>query len=411
MNTTRITSPLPSPCPRCTGPFDTRPAGWRCVGLILVAMLLLAVADVAAVRGQDAPELDNPVYEDLEYEDAENEVAEDGLASVPDMYGDYFARNTFLFNSSNIATDGFAHYPQRGRVKIGENNSVVPRDRFYFMYQQYQNAIESAIVPQPAGNRKGRSAPLNRFTLGAEKTWLNGLWSTEIRMPMMGGADTVYDVDVFTSYGNAGNLALVIKRLLFESETTAVSAGLGFSLPTGEDTEFDLGDEIFMLANEVVHLQPFLGYLQTGDRVFFQGFLQLDIPTGGNQVTSRIAGFATEGFGALTDQTFLFFDGSAGYWMYRDQTAPVVTGLAAIAELHFTGSLSNASRINGQTTNITTFVFQPTKDPLTAVTMTSGLHVELTRRTALRAAVVLPLVDEDARAFDSELWVSINCRY
>ena len=68
------------------------------------------------------------------------------------------------------------------RVKVAENNSAIPQDRILFNYNHFHNAIER--------NRRDLVGPVvsdgqfdvDRCTFGIEKTFLDGLWSVEIRM-------------------------------------------------------------------------------------------------------------------------------------------------------------------------------------------------------------------------------------
>src|SRR5437763_15931806 len=71
--------------------------------------------------------------------------------------------------------------------KISENDSPIPRDRIFFSYNHYQNVFQISETPiNPPAPPIIRQQPLDRYTLGAEKTFLDGWTSVEVRMPLMG---------------------------------------------------------------------------------------------------------------------------------------------------------------------------------------------------------------------------------
>lgn len=335
-----------------------------------------------------------------------------GLASVPNMYGDFFSTNCFCFWSCPLWAEGAACFPQLGYTKISENNSALPQDRWYFNYQHYHNALSGNISPG-SGLLQNRSLDLDRYTVGFEKAFLDGLWSVELRMPFFGSSGAVFDEGFAFSNGRAGNLAVINKLLLYESETSAFAAGVGTSLPTGTESRLTVAEDLFTIHNDAVHIQPFLGMLiSPGGRAFYQAMAQLDIPVQGNNVTVQADGqaFRPELVGVLNNPTYLYLDASVGYWLFHRPGTGAFTGLAMIAEAHYTASLSDADVIDGATSD-TQFRFRPVRNRLKMVTATMGLHAELFDRTALRGAVVMPLTNEENRFFDTEIWFSINHRF
>jgi hypothetical protein len=88
---------------------------------------------------------------------------------------------------------------------------------------------------------------VDRYMLGVEKTFMDGLWSVELRMPLIGSRGAIFD-DGFTTDGfSLGNLAVIAKRLIYESETAGVAIGSAVSAPTGDDARFAFIDEIFTI--------------------------------------------------------------------------------------------------------------------------------------------------------------------
>lgn len=343
---------------------------------------------------------------------ASADSSEDGLASVPDMYGDFFSRGNFAFAYACNCLRGTAEYPQLGSVKIGENNSALPQDRFYFLYQHYNQALNFELSTA-AGNPAARSLSFDRYVLGAEKTFFDGIFSLEVRAPFSGNADTAFDEGFSANNGRAGNLALIVTSLLYQSQSSAVTAGLGLSAPTGSDAQITVEDCLLTVKNQSPKLQPFVAVAKTlGDRGFFQAFVQLDVSTAGNEVTLQTAAgrFVPYEIGKLSERTYLFVDASAGYWLYRAPRAALVTGLAAVAELHYNAGLDDADTLRVHTGK-TQFQFGPQRSSLNIVNGTFGLQLELFQRTALRVAGMVPVTDRRNRSFGNELMISLNHRY
>ena len=94
-----------------------------------------------------------------------------------------------------------------------------------------------------------------------------------------------------TSEGEIGNLGITVKALLLQSDTFAISGGLGIDCPTAKDlfcfesqSQFSSGIQI---ENQSVHLLPFVGGIWTpNDRLFCLGFMQFDIDANGDAVTT-----------------------------------------------------------------------------------------------------------------------------
>lgn len=283
------------------------------------------------------------------------------------------------------------------RMKIAENNKALPMDRVYVIYNHFADALEAAASPT-------RVFPVDRYVVGAEKTFLDGRWSAEVRMPFASNLRfTVADFDVGNQ--DVGNLAVSLKRVLFQSDTSVVAAGLVIDTPTGSDVTGRISSRRFALSNDSLHLLPYVGFLRAPDDVlFYQGFLQVDVATNGNRV--ELAG---ADLGRLTDQNLLFLDLSLGRWLCRSPSAPRAKGLAAIVEVHYTTTLQDTDVVNGAAGQAVLELSNPL-NRIDVVNLTAGLHAEI-GMTTVRVAGVFPLRDAEDRLFDSELQVSVNRRF
>jgi hypothetical protein len=349
---------------------------------------------------------------------ADEEFALGGLPSTesganavaPYMIGDFFAGygQIFLFSkdSANPGRQFIGQIPSAGgsgRAKITDDNSVLPEDRVFFLYDHFDNAI---LIPVPSPH----ALDVNRYTPGFEKTFFDRYASFELRIPF---ADT-QNSDVFLGGDGReeatefGNLEAVLKMLVWRDDAVAFGGGIGFNLPTAPGArifEAEQSQPLFTIDNNAFHVQPFLGLLYTpSDRLFFQAFLQFDIDATGNHVEQRDVGRV----GTLYDQNLLQTDLQLGYWWFRDPSAHFLTGLAPTIEYHYTTTLQNAKLLAAGTPD-STFVFGNAANRLDIQNLTLGVEMLIGRRALLNVAAVVPLNGNNAnRQFDSEIFVEFN---
>ena len=243
------------------------------------------------------------------------------------MFGDsYFCMDAHLTfaTSTNLKTVSVAQFGPRtidsdaalplasaDRVaKFAENGNTVPGDRVYFLYNHFNGALDGQ-ADQVGENlvpiHLQRNFDVDRYTLGVEKTLFSPSWSVELRLPFFG----VPDVDTpiqGCSGGNVGNLAVIVKRLLYRSEGMAASAGLGIDTPTGHNLDAAVGPADLTIYNDAVHVMPFLALLgNPTDRAFFQAFLQVDVPANGDRVHDVDSLTRENGMiGSYQEQTLLY---------------------------------------------------------------------------------------------------------
>jgi hypothetical protein len=299
----------------------------------------------------------------------------------------------------------------------------MPTDRVFFVYNHYHNALMGQTGFPGAGGVT-RDFSVDRYVFGLEKTFCSGCSSLEFRLPLFGQSHfATYDPflgDVGAATGHWGNIALILKTLLWQSQTAAVAMGVGIDIPTGSDVQADLYDATLLIDNEALHLGPYLGITSTPtERMFFHAFAQVDFATNGNSVrfVDDVQGLSSYG-GEYTEQNLLFLDGSAGYWLYQDPCARYVTGLAGIVELHYATTLQDADTAGGLLFSGETVQLSSQFNRVDVLNLTAGLHAQLGPCTTLRVAAVVPLRGEDVpdlgvedRLFDSEIQVSFNRRF
>lgn len=349
------------------------------------------------------------------------------LASLPNMFGDLgLATATVDVRRNPNGTPGFVgnvDLPTAGgshRVKIAENDSPIPVDRVFFNYNHYHNVFQlSEQFPFPLGVPPTvRQVPIDRYTVGFEKTIFDGQASVEMRLPFNGTFDEQLQT-VGVDGGNVGNLALVFKSLLYSDEELAIGAGLGIDTPTGKDVIGRIGQANLRFNNQALHLLPYIGFMLApgdptwgwNDGLFLTGFAQIDIATDGNAVNLLPpGGTSTQSLGKFTEQNLGFLDLGLGYWLYRNPYAERLTGLAVVSELHYTTSLQNSDVLTTQISGADITVASR-GNRFDVLNGTIGVQMLMFDVSSLRVAGVFPLRSEDQRFFDSEVQVQFNRRF
>lgn len=317
-------------------------------------------------------------------------------ASTPNMIGDIFPPMVTI-----LTGNGTARVPAiaAGAFKISDNDSPWPQDRVFLTYN-YFNVPRSSVTTygfgQPQTAQLGTN--LHRETLGVEKTFFNGYFSVEVRLPFsqfQGGSGLQ---EVNTGNGTAlvpvgigddallGDLTILWKYVLFNwHDRFLFTGGMNTTLPTSEGTTAVTPPTAFNLfagPNETVGfpkpnpnvpartfqvetlhttlLQPWVGYLWRGDNFFFQGFTAVLVPTD------------------WRDVSFIFNDLSFGYWIYRNPDR-FLSGVAPVAEIHLNTPLNHRG---GQA--------EPIGYPDT-LNLTGGMILNLGRSSTLTLGVATPV--------------------
>jgi len=285
-----------------------------------------------------------------------------------------------------------------GRTTISDDNSPMPRDRVIFDYDLFNNVPLSA-----------RGVDVNRFSVGIEKTFLDGQMSLEVRLPFASTLSDDIRTDGSTSSDNVelGDLNLTLKALLYRSSTIAVAGGLGIAVPTGDNVKVvdSFGDVLLRVKNESVVLTPYLAYLLTPtDRLFFQNWVEFGFDTNGNPVSANLDLTGLQNVGRLRDQTLCQVDAQLGYWLIRpDETSSLVRGLAPFVELHYNATLGNPGQL--QTTAISLVADEGHVNELN---LTAGFLSGIGDNMQIGVGVVVPLRGNNDRTFDWQIGVHGN---
>lgn len=360
-------------------------------------------------------------------------------AAAPNMIGDGAgACGKVLFEGQIIAEIDHPTFAC-GRYKIAENNSPLPRDRAYFIYQSFQAASGVSITSfDPLGATLSSSADvsINKYTLGVEKTFFDRWMSFQIQLPISNELTNNPFLNFDAGFGSPalpptstggeiGNLAMALKARLWQTERFVFAGGSLLHVPTAPDVQVrafstnDPDDDIdhrYTYHNQATIISPFVGFLATPrERLFFQGFMEVDVDLGGNgfdfdPIVDGVA-LARQSF-RLREQTLMRVDLGTGYWLYRNPDARFLTGVANSVEVHWTGTLNDAQvlSIPEPAFGATVFIGN-TANRVDIVNLTVGPTLEFVNRSTLGVGFVAPLRTGDNRGFDWELNLQLNYRF
>jgi len=284
-----------------------------------------------------------------------------------------------------------------GRVKMSEDNSPLPRDRVIFTYDSFGG------VPFTAAGIN-----VNRFQFGVEKTFLDGRWSAEVRLPFAGTLASSYTQGMEVTDTEFGNVRMAFKRLFTQSRYLTTSAGLAISLPTAKDQtvlspmDFSI---LYQYRNKSVQLEPFVAALFTPtDRLFGQFWTSMNFDASGSTLNWNPAVFGGTGSAEVHDLPILAVDGQIGYWLIKDGGG-ALRALAPFAELHWNqtiaqnqlaGAINNATRGQGLTVTST-----GTRE----LNMTAGFMAQVGDNMNVSVGAAVPLLQGADRTFDWQFGV------
>ena len=150
------------------------------------------------------------------------------LTHVPDMFGDSFLHGQTLKVTQILADPANSitttlDLPVAGgsHLLVAENNKALPTDRVYVNYNHFENALLYRVNQTTLAGTStlDQRVSVDRGTFGLEKTFLDGSWSAEIRVPFVGENDFFFFpnpgvADGVTAVDSSlfGNISLITKR-------------------------------------------------------------------------------------------------------------------------------------------------------------------------------------------------------
>jgi hypothetical protein len=287
-----------------------------------------------------------------------------------------------------------------GRVKLSEDNNPMPRDRLIYNYDYFDNV---PFTPNGFG--------VSRFQFGVEKTFLNGRWSAEFRIPFAGTMNSTSTQGFETSNTELGNLRLALKRLWLQTERLTISSGIGVTLPTARDqvtlSSLD-GSELFRFRNQSVNVEPFVAALFTPtDRFFSQVWGSLNVDTSGGDLSWNPTVFGGSGSSRIWDLPTLAVDAQWGYWLLQPGNGRQF-GLAPFVELHWNYTILQdelvkqvGNRTQGEGLTIRGIGGNE-------LNLTAGFYGRLSDTLTLGLGASAPLLQAPNRTFDAQVGFRMN---
>ena len=325
-----------------------------------------------------------------------------GGSGVPDVIGDFFG-GSLLFDPASAFFDtgmGSAfpnaaiNLSQSGadrRRKISEQHSALPRDRVFFSFNDFHNAVND--VNQVAQD-------IDRFQFGFEKTFFHGLTSFELRIPWASGLNSVQTIGQNTTRNaEFGDISSTIKLLLTRNRRHAFAIGMTSIWATGDDAIINdaFGSQRLRVENEAIHLAPYMALLLTpNSKWFHQFYLQFDFDTSGNALTLESVGSPGPSEQTIIqDPTLMFVDYSVGRWILQ-RSHGLVRGVAPMFEIHYTTTLQD---IDQSTIPSVQFL----NDRRDLLNLSSGVHFQIGKHSTFRIAAAAPVRTGVDKTFDAEI--------
>ena len=262
-------------------------------------------------------------------------------------------------------------------LKISDNQSPVPQDRFFYSFNYFDNL--NASVDRRIGSPI-QNLQVYHQLFGLEKTFLDGRASIGFRVPLntISFKSTANVAGLGGSSTSAGDLSVFLKYAIYRTDRLLASAGLEVTAPTGPNA---FAAAKYYSYFRDTQIQPFVGYLFTRDRFYVQGFTSLAVPTTSNDVT------------------MVFSDVAIGYFAYRSLDASrLLTAVVPTAEAHLNTPLNHRGF---RSTDLAS-----TPDVLD---LTFGLNTEFHRRSVLSVGYVTPVTGP--KPFNAEFVLQLNVRF
>ncbi|WP_145092719.1 hypothetical protein [Rosistilla carotiformis] len=283
-----------------------------------------------------------------------------------------------------------------GRSKIATNNSPLPRTRMFFNYDYMSD------VPLNASG-----VAVNRFTPGFEYAFgHNDGASIEFRVPYAStlSSDVLVSGQTESSDIQVGDLFLAYKQVLYQSTDVVVSGGVSLTLPSTNDLKIQLADgsTAVLVENQAVHVMPFFASIANlTDRLFYQGFFQIDVDTTGNQVITN-RGLESR----IRDTTRMYTDGGLGYFLRKrgEKKDAIFDAIIPTVELHFERQLQRSSTLTDGLFVLGT----PNADYQSNLNMVFGSTFEVCPNEAISLGYAVPIGNSSDQMFDGQLRVVWN---
>lgn len=219
------------------------------------------------------------------------------------------------------------------RLNVAEHFNGEVRDRIWFDYRHLNNT--STLEVEGVDGFSGRNRAVDQFTFGFEKQ-LGQYSSLELRVPFFNQMDSVTKSTAFGDTSTEfGNLSLIYKLALMETNSYAFITGMGLTFPTAKDWEFDDIDVKFR--NKTYYLVPYFGVQWRPRSSSFGHFIvQVDIPLSSNELTGGAENVKVK------EQNILRAGLQLGRWFFQSGQGPRRCRLGGFVELDYSAVTKNS---------------------------------------------------------------------
>ena len=291
------------------------------------------------------------------------------------------------------------------RVKLAENNSPIPTDRWILNHNYFSDV-------DGIGN-------VNRYTFGFEKSFADGLKSFEVRFSF---ANTLSNVQIFNGASNtvsrnrsdeAGNLVLNYKSVVWGLDDGVITAGMGVALPTADDQFlFNPSGQLLMkFHNDAAHLMPFIAFVRMPtDKLFIQGYAQADFASSANPALALISNGSPglSPIAKIKDVPLLFLDIAFAYKLIEDREG-WINAVTPLLELHYSMGMGRQDRLRFHPSSPLNDAFDlGGPDRISVLNLTAGASLQLGDSIFVRPAVSIPLSNGAGASYDYEFGVHVN---
>jgi hypothetical protein len=244
--------------------------------------------------------------------------------------------------------------------------------------------------------------------MGVEKTFLDGRWSVEFRLPFAGtvASSSVQGFEV--NHTELGNARFALKRVFSQNQMLTTSAGLAVTLPTADDrlvTSALDGAALYRFKNRSVTVEPFVAALFTpNDRLFSQVWGSVNFDTSGGDLTWNRSVFGGSGATRVWDPPAVAVDYQVGYWLLRNDVG-TLRGLAPFAELHWNHVLAQDQflrQVNARTSGGGLIIGRVADHELN---LSAGVLARVGHNLNLSIGASAPLLQKPDRTFDAQVGV------
>ncbi len=283
-----------------------------------------------------------------------------------------------------------------GLVSIADDFNPFPVNRFIFNFDYFQNTLITT-----------GGWDVYRYVLGFERTFFDGLASVELRFPFAATLNSDIDFQGESTSTEFGNVRLLMKMLLYQSERFALSGGLAMHFPTADDTRVSRldGTPLVEFNNEAIVLTPYAGlWFAPTKRLGVQTMLAFNVDPNGNPVFANLDNQGLRRVGRISGPTTILSSTQLSYMMIQNNDPrSAIQSLGPFVEFHYRSMLEEPDLVR-----VGSFAIGVKQIGRQEMNCSAGVTSRFGNRFIFSAGVVIPLGGEEDRTFDFQAGIRLN---